>query len=493
MAAPAIVLRFRDTTPGVDTIVEHRAMLARRGVVGWGWWKKTFEADQHEGIAERLAENGEIDLVILDRSTERAFLCRCVAFRAPSEADAATVPAYYREHVDVTAGVFTLRSIDDINFDAALGDLVGDQTFLWFGSHADPALGHVAPSAEAPGRSCVLHLSDLHFGRDYGFRRQGEDVALGDQRRTLTDCIVSDLDRLDLSDDIAAIIVTGDFMTCGEFLDEHKKAALDEFEALRGRLGLDREQLIPVPGNHDVVRYPDGAKVAVRENAVGKQTTYEHETHFRTFVDQLIGRDWKASLNYVRRVRLGEVDLDVCVVNSCTIAATEWTEYGYVGKSGLDAIVDLGEQPIERPTFRFLALHHHLLPVANVEALKSKGVSLTLDASDILAAGQQSGVHIALHGHQHKAKVMKYQNVGLNGEPTNEPIYVVANGSTGAKNNRLPAGELNTYCVFRLKAEGIDLRIRELRLDARAGAEIFNGSLAVPPSAVERESLSPHV
>lgn len=484
MAAPAIALRFRDTTPGIDTIVEHRAMLVRHGVVGWGWWKKTFEADQLEGIAERLAEHGEIGLVILDRSTERAFSCRCVEFHAPSEANAAIVPAYYRNHVDVTAGVFILRSIDDIDFDTALGNLLGDQTFLWIGSHADPALGHVAPAAEAPGRSCVLHLSDLHFGSDYGFRRQGEDVALGDQRRTLTDCIVSDLDRLGLTDDIAAIIVTGDFMTHGRFDDEHKTAALNEFEALRRRLALDREQLIPVPGNHDVVRYTDGARIDVRENAVGRQTTYEHETHFRTFVDQLIGRDWKASLNYVRRVRLGEVDLDVCVVNSCTIAATEWTEYGYVGKSGLDAIANLGEQRIERPTFRFLALHHHLLPVANVEALKSKGVTLTLDASEILTAGQQSGVHIALHGHQHKAKIAKYQNLALNGETTKGPLYIVANGSTGAKNNRLPAGELNTYCVFRLKAEGIDLWIRELRLDARAGAEIFSGSLAAPPIAV---------
>jgi hypothetical protein len=213
------------------------------------------------------------------------------------------------------------------------------------------------------------------------------------------------------------------------------------------------------------------------------QTTYEHETHFRLFVDQLIGRDWKESLNYVRRIHLGEADLDVCVVNSCTIAATEWTEYGYVGKGGLDAIADLGRQPFERPTFRFLALHHHLLPVAGVEALKSRGVTLTLDASDILTASQRSGVHVALHGHQHKAKIARYQSLGLNGEPTNEPVYVVANGSAGAKNDRLPAGELNTYCLFRLNPEGIDLWIRELRLDGRAGTEIFRGSLSAPPIA----------
>jgi predicted phosphodiesterase len=374
MAAPAIALRFRDTTPGIDTVVEHRALLMRTGSVGWGWWKKTFEVDQAEGIASLLAKTGDLEILIMDRSTERAFLCRCVGFSSPSEANAEAVPVYYRDHIDVTAGVFTLKSIDDVEYDTALADLLGDQTFMWVGSQTDPALSHVAKAAEAPGRTCVLHLSDLHFGSDYGFRRQGEVLALGDTRKTLTDCIVADLERLGLSDEVAAIIVTGDFMTHGNYEDEHRRAALAEFEALRGCLALSREQLIPVPGNHDVVRYPEGVKIDVRENAIDRQARYEHETHFRTFVEHLVGRDWKASLNYVRRVRLGEADLDMCVVNSCTIAATEWTEYGYVGKSGLDAIADLCEQPIERPTFRFLALHHHLLPVANVEALKSRAL-----------------------------------------------------------------------------------------------------------------------
>jgi len=484
MAAPAIALRFRDTTPGIDTIVEHRALLARDGFVGWGWWKKTFEPDEYDGVIQLLAAHGEVDIMILDRTTERAFVCRCVEYRRPSEVDAGTVPAYYRDHINLTAGVFMLRTMDDTGFDLALGDLVGDRTFVWIGSHTDTVLGHVATPAEASGRSCVLHLSDLHFGGDYGFRRQGEDTDIGDSRRTLTDCIVSDLDRLGLSDDIAAIVVTGDFMTHGKFDDEHKQAALAEFEALRARLGLKPEQIIPVPGNHDVVRYPDGTKVDVRENAVGVQSRYQHETSFRIFVDELIGRNWKASLNYVRRLHLGVADLDICVVNSCTIAATEWTEYGYVGRSGLDAINELGEQPVERPTFKFLALHHHLLPVANVEALKSKGVTLTLDASEILAAAQRSGVHVALHGHQHKPKIAMYQNFGLNGDPTKGPIYVVANGSAGAKNARLPAGERNTYCLFQLKQDGIDLWIRELRLDGHAGAVVYNGSLAALPIAV---------
>jgi predicted phosphodiesterase len=62
---------------------------------------------------------------------------------------------------------------------------------------------------------------------------------------------------LGLRDDIAAMIVTGDFMTHGNFTDQIKVGAIAELNALRAELGLERDQLIAVPGNHDVVRYPE--------------------------------------------------------------------------------------------------------------------------------------------------------------------------------------------------------------------------------------------
>jgi hypothetical protein len=59
---------------------------------------------------------------------------------------------------------------------------------------------------------------------------------------------------------------------------------------------------------------------------------------------------------------------------------------------------------------------------------------------------------------------------------------VVANGSTGARNNRLPPGERNTYCLFRLAANELEMWIRELRLDGVVGAELFRGKLATSPT-----------
>jgi len=481
MAPQTIILRFRDTTPGIDTIVEHRALLAQHGSVGWGWWKKTFEDGRQDELAEFLKKAGETEVVVIDRSTERAFRCRCTGFSRPKDAEPGLVPEYYRRHLAMTEGVFNFTAIDDIVFDPALGDRMGDSTFMWSGAQPDAVAVHVAAPSMARGRSCVLHLSDLHFGTDYAYLLRGEKPRIGDPRRTLTDCVTADLDRLGLRGDIAAMIVTGDFMTHGDFTEQVRAGAIAELDALRAELGLERDQLIAVPGNHDVVRYPEGAEIDIRELAVENQARYDHETGFRLFVEELCDRNWKSSLNYVRRISLDKADLDICVLNSCTIAATNWTEYGYVGKSGIDTIEELGEQPVDRPTFRFLALHHHLLPVADVEALNRKGVSLALDASDILFAGQKAGAQIALHGHQHMPKVSLYQALGLNGQGTAAPIYVVANGSAGAKNARLPAGQNNTYALFRLDSDGVELWIRELRLNAQAGLEAFHGTLPAPP------------
>jgi 3',5'-cyclic AMP phosphodiesterase CpdA len=263
--------------------------------------------------------------------------------------------------------------------------------------------------------------------------------------------------------------------------DIARKEALDEFCALRKQLGLEKNQIVPIPGNHDIVRYPPGTQVSAADIAVGNQTNYKHEREFRTFVHELIERDWRESLNYVRRVRLDGVDLLLCMMNSCTITATEWTEYGYVGKNGLDALRKLAQEKIDRPTFRFLVLHHHLLPVADVEVPKSKGVTLTLDASAILTEAQKAGVHIALHGHQHKPKIAVYEELAIEGA-SGGPIHVIANGSAGAKNARLPPGERNTYCLFRLSARGVEFWMRELRVDGRPGTELFHRDLVTNPA-----------
>jgi 3',5'-cyclic AMP phosphodiesterase CpdA len=395
------------------------------------------------------------------------------------EIDLGRVPEYYRTHAAQVFGWFLLRMIRQIQFDDSIAQRFGDKTLIRLDTSVDERSDKVAASASASNKSCLLHLSDLHFGADYAFIPQNEQPVVGDLRTTLTQSLGADLDRIGLRSDIAAVIVTGDFTTAGDWHDGTRKQLLQEFEALRAELGLKQEQIVAVPGNHDIVRYPPGAAVRIEDIAVDNQTTYQHEREFRTFVDELIGRSWKESLNYVRRISLRSADILICVLNSCTIVATEWTEYGFVGNSGLDAISKLKTDTIVRPSYKFVALHHHLLPVVQVEAPNSKGVTLTLDASALLDAAQQAGVHVAIHGHQHMPRLARYQTIPLMAGTPAQPLHVISNGSTGG--TRRPGSERNTYCVFRLEHDKAFLWMRELRTDSKAGASLFEGTLDIRP------------
>ena len=121
------------------------------------------------------------------------------------------------------------------------------------------------------------------------------------------------------------------------------------------------------------------------------------------------------------------------------------------------------------------------LPVAPVEAPNKRGVTLIPDAAEILGEAQRAGVNLILHGHQHKPKLSLYQDLPLNGGQLFDAMYVVANGSAGARQTRLPTGERNTYCLFELGQAGIGSWMRELRLDGVAGAEIYQGKLSPLP------------
>ena len=231
------------------------------------------------------------------------------------------------------------------------------------------------------------------------------------------------------------------------------------------------------------MRYPPGTvEVAdIIARSVEAQTDLQHEIDYREFAQLLCGRDSQASLHYVRRFEMGEFDLLLCVLNSCTITASHWTEYGYVGKSGIDAINQLSREPIDKPTYKFVALHHHLLPVTGVATPARDGVTLTLDAANVLASSQQAGVHVTLHGHQHKAALAIYQGISLNARDSGKPIHIVSNGSTSARSNRRSDGDRNTYGLIQLSKNGAALRLRELRSDGDSAGELYKGPLRLSP------------
>ncbi|WP_419721478.1 hypothetical protein, partial [Pectobacterium versatile] len=43
MAPELLILRFRDTTVGIETIQAHQNIINSNGAVWWGWWKSEKE------------------------------------------------------------------------------------------------------------------------------------------------------------------------------------------------------------------------------------------------------------------------------------------------------------------------------------------------------------------------------------------------------------------------------------------------------------------
>ncbi|MBL1459125.1 MAG: metallophosphoesterase [Methylophaga sp.] len=483
MDAPLIALRFRDTTPGVDTIEEHQKIISAHGECWWGWWRKETEIEIE--IAEYLSAFNSIEqrsILIVDRSTDRMYQANWKEVK-PANAIGLNhdlIPEYYQNNVGSISGWFLITSLEPLEFDESLARNFGEKTLIHL-RNAMPEKKLVPRKVQASNKSCILHISDLHFGDDYAYLNQGETGDVGEQRQTLTECLRADLDRIGAVEDVNLVLVTGDFMTKGQWKDSARGHALKEFESLQAALNITRAQIIPVPGNHDIVRYPDNVGLDVARMAVANQTDNHHEREYRTFVDELTGCDWKDPLNFTRVVPFSDVDLQFCALNSCAITASQWTEYGFVGETGLDALKEMKAISIDRTTYKFMALHHHLLPVAEVETPNSSGVSLSLDATKLLDVAQDVGVQIALHGHQHLPRLASYQTIPLNGQGDTSPIIVVSNGSAGAVSSRLPGSERNTYCLFRLGTEGVHLSMRELRPDAKEGATLFEGQLNIPP------------
>lgn len=451
MVSPTIAIRFRDTTPGISTIDAHREVLRKEKSVLWGWWKKDSEED-HVSFLNALPWDELVEILILDRTAKIMLRAVCVKWTngEPDENDLAKIPKYYRDHYDKVFGWFTITILEDVAFDESVASLFEDDLLIRLGVEHHNLQGEIDSNPIRANKSSVLLLSDIHFGADYGFTPPNTKQNIGDAKKTLTECLVKDLKRLKIANDIAAIIITGDFTTQGDWGEPTRTQILEEFKALRTALKLRADQMLAVPGNHDIIRYSPRLNVDAQALAINKQISMQHEREFRTFVDELIGRDWKQSLNYVRRLNLKDVDLLICILDSCRIVGTEWTEYGFVGESGRDAISRLAAEPIKRATYKIMALHHHLLPVVNVEAVNRRGVTLTLDASDLLDAAQEAGVHVAIHGHQHVPRLAKYQTVPLRGERATPTLNVVSNGSAGVGTPRL-GSERNTYCVFRFR------------------------------------------
>jgi hypothetical protein len=249
----------------------------------------------------------------------------------------------------------------------------------------------------------IVHLSDIHFGH----------IGVIDLWTSLIDHV--------RSLDPAAVLISGDIVNTP--WRKHFRTAV-------AQLALLAPAVVRVcPGNHD--RHVFG-------NALGG---------FRP----PFGRDFFYYLSdcYVPAPRADVVSLGPRVKAVITaIDSSDQTSYfarSFVDKDTLAAIrvaFDTTRTMLEPNDLvvRAVLFHHHLLPIATLEATRdrlwgpfSSATTLVVNSGTVLNNLAESEVDFVFHGHEHRRNVGKYAAIGGNGWP----VTVIGAGSaTGTDTKR---------------------------------------------------------
>lgn len=480
MGSNMLILRFRDPEETVDTISSHNSIIENLGNVRWGWWKKETEKLSEEQIIFFKNYTGKY-VYLINRDLNklyRAYLSE-ICPTQPSGDQLSQVPTYYRDSVDKVYMWFLFTKIELLDhypdeYDSQFADM-GNPTFIianLLNKHQEKNTLLRKPLE----KDKILVLSDLHFGEDYGFCLDSELHNAGQTKETLTRALLDDLQALKIENEIGLLVITGDFTTKGDWGSSQKIKILTELHKLSTALNIDKNKIIAVPGNHDIVRC--NATETLVSNNVNKLADNRFEDEFRSFVTQLNGREYDKNLSYndYYHIEKNNVNLDITILNSCKIVPYKgMSEFGSVGVEGIDTIRKLNEKE-NKNTQRIVFLHHHLLPVYDIEFIERQP-SLSIDSVRILKSALSKNIKLAMHGHQHVFNMAKYNLFDHTPEWIDRNITVIANGSTSVSNKRLVNSERNSYSVLTINTKGINIIVREFRRTGFPGTTVLDHNI----------------
>lgn len=461
-----IILRFRDYD--ADTISEHIRILEAGGSVWWGWWRKEDEdrkLEELRGTFQSL-DGSSIVIGIFDASTDRFFKAALgdLVFSTTGDRitspDPSKTPQYYRDKK--APAWFLITSIEVISkdeFERVFGKVpVGDATL--FGAESSRGGHRDVPITETRLQSSrILHLSDLHFGCDFGY-----PAVSGPGERTLLEILSEDV-KEQCPEGIGLVIVSGD-LTSQADANVLFDPVLPFLEKLAETLGLPPAQVVIVPGNHDIPL----------DNY--SHLTYEHEAAFNAFQKQFYGDLplWPRLHRFI--TPRGRV-LEILPMNSVRLRAPELKNIGYTNWRLYAEL--LRQCAPEEGTLRVAVLHHHLVPASNEETLHrdyaQAGLSVTWDAGAVIEGLQRNGFRLVLHGHQHVPRLTRVGRGRTDDDSTelygfDEPLYVLAAGSAGVKSERLsPELPANTYGLLDVKDAEVRAEVRRFTTAGRSARE----------------------
>lgn len=334
--------------------------------------------------------------------------------------------------------------------------IVPQKIVLHSPSISEPAADDVI---KAEGKA-ILHISDPHYAvnsnrKQHVWALEGE----GSGAPTMVEAIYRALERK--NEEIGLVLVTGDLTFCGDKkeYDEANKGLI----RLLGLLDLGKENLVVVPGNHDILWTK---QTTYNEEAEVKQAPAAATSNYREFYEKLLGHEPNQHLSMGRRYLFPSgVSVEIAALNSSSL------ETGKKFLAGMGRVQEAAFAEVANTlkwgngnsslALRILALHHHLTLTENLEAAGDyyRGFGIAVDAVRIQRLAAKYGVQLAVHGHKHRAFIWRSGVYELLEHAEQKyslgELSIIGGGSVGSSETE---SAKNFFNLLDITASGLELR-----------------------------------
>jgi predicted phosphodiesterase len=478
------LFRFRDLIR--DTLEEHRKVLNEKQSVWWGWWKRPTEdarMDVWRNLQGEASNDKPIRIGLFHSGNGQVYSARVSQVIPPEDEnsppllptpeDKELVPEYYRNSPYSRAWMrlvqiepkpisfFGEYSFDQLprlhNYKQEVLDKLRDKviksadelrgmdTTIWSvrkKRKGDPEREVVLTTGAVPAaiswnvvnlaQDAILHITDPHFAvgkhrNQHVWRLESENG----NRQTLAEAITNALGSIEPG----LVIVTGDLTFTGAA--EEFQEAVYSLNSLAGKLDLDSDRFVIIPGNHDIL-WTKNAEYA--ENAPVTEAPAAAMENYKQFYRQFFTHDSNRRLAMGRRFLLPcGLALEICGLNSSSLETDKKFLAG-MGRIEEAAFQEVGNQlkwtGESGLGLRILLTHHHLVLTEDLEPAGDyyRGFGIAIDAARILRLAAKFGVQLVLHGHKHRAFLWRsgvYELPEL-ANPEVANISILGGGSAGS-------------------------------------------------------------
>lgn len=294
-----------------------------------------------------------------------------------------------------------------------------------------------------PQYPVILHLSDLHFGNSTRYKSPAA-------YQTFLKKTQEDLDSLKARGVKPNIItVTGDLTEKGQ--KDQFKLARKFLDGLTKHMHIPKENVILVPGNHDVNwDLCKGARLTAKGKGAKFEPPYfEKLGNFKDFFDEVFNGAHEFSPKLYQVYDLSQYGLLVAGFNSC-VKESDQDHYGWIGLDQVNKVCLECDRIASASRLLRIAIMHH-----NFKRLSENDCENLRDASTIHPALEKGGFRLIMHGHRHYHDLIGYRN-----PVTRFENLFLSTGSAGL--DRLPPeGIASQYQLIKIEPKIITLYMRQ--------------------------------